>query len=218
MAAVLVTWTAVALEQLTRGLIGAAAGIPFRGVRLAVEPPWLARADVGAAPALSPLGWAAVILGGSLAVVALGLAVHYGTGLFRAGGITRALALEGAVLGLLWLPTTLAVAALPGGRGPAAELYARLGEPQAGRWGALALALLLLALAASLAARRAVAVGRAWMRADAPGFRRRLVRVVAGYPIAASLGGLLVAAGWASPGWAVTWAVVILLTLRLRTS
>lgn len=218
-AALLVAWLAAALEQAVRGLAASAAGIPFRGLQLAEAPPWLVTASLGAPPALAPATWALVVLSGTAGLVVVFLAAYGVIQLARAGGITRALVLEGAVLALLWTPTMLAAAGSPGGGGggPAAELYRRLGDPQAGRWTAPALGLVLLVLLAPAVTNRAVAIGRAWMRADGQDFRRRLVRVVAGYPAAVALFALMVVAGWAGPAWAAGWCLVMLLTLRFRT-
>ena len=107
--------------------------------------------------------------------------------------------------------------AVAGGGGPLSELYGRLGDPQAGRWTAALLGVLALAIVAGTASRQAVAVGRAWMRADAVEFRRRLVRVTAGWPGAASLVALGVVGGWASSVWLLVVPAAVVLAFHLRT-
>jgi hypothetical protein len=136
----------------------------------------------------------------------------------RVSGWLRVLVLELAVIGLLWLPTALAFALVPNGGGPMAQLYRQLGEPQAGRWAAGGLALLLLWLLAGVASRRALATGGRWMRTDAPQFRRRLVRVVAAYPAALALAAHALVAGWAAGAWAAAWSAVIVTVLTARTT
>ncbi len=218
MGALIATWVLVAIDAAARGGAAALAGVHLGSLRIATEAPWLVSPAAGSAQNLTPGAAAAVLLSGTAVLVAVALAGHFALGVFRAGGVTRALALEAAVVALLWPPTALVAAALPGGGGPASELYAQLGAPQAGRWAAAALGVFLLAWIAGPASSRAVAIGRAWMRVDALEFRRRLVGVVAGVPAAVAIGALMVAAGWAAPGWAVAWALVMIVTLRLRTS
>jgi len=216
--ALIAAWALTAIEAAVRGAAAALAGVPFEGLRVATEPPWLVSPVLGSSDGLAAGTTAAVLLSGTVILIITALAGHFALGVFRAGGVTRALALEGAVLALLWLPTVLVAAALPGGGGPAGELYRRLGAPQAGRGAAAALGVFLLAWLAGVAASRSIAVGRAWMRVDALEFRRRLVGVVAGVPAAVAMGALMVGAGWAAPAWAVGWALVILVTLRMRTA
>jgi hypothetical protein len=216
-AAAIMTWGAASLDLLARAGAGLLAGIPFTGAGISAEAPWLAIAEQGPAPEVGSGAMALVLLSGCAAVPAVTALLHGMADLVRTSGVTRALALEGFVVGLLWFPTALAAAAAPGGAGPVSTLYGRLGDPQAGRWAAALLALLLALLVAGPASRRTVAVGRAWIRADSPDFRRRLVRLVAGYPAALSICALMITAGWAPPPLALGWAVVILVTLRIRT-
>jgi hypothetical protein len=210
-------WLAHALDVTARALAGAWAGVPWVGLRLGTEAPWLVAAVQGAEPPLGAGVVGLVTVSGSVALVIAALAAHFGSGLVRVSGVTRALALEAAVVALLWIPTAFAAAAWRGGGGPIGTLYARLGAPQAGRWVALPLAVVLLVLLAPVVARRALAVGRSWMRVDGLEFRRRLVRNLAGVPAATTLGTLMVVAEWAPAGWAVAWAVAMLVTLRMRT-
>jgi hypothetical protein len=154
----------------------------------------------------------------SLVVVAAGLAVFVAVRLVRAAGWLRGLALGGLVVALVWVPTALAASLLPRGAGPAATLYRSLGDPPAGRWAALALAVLLMALLAGPLSRAALGTARGWMRADAADFRRRLVRVVAGWPAAGATAVLLAGAGgWGRTAWAAVWSLLVLATLHVRT-
>lgn len=216
--AVAAAWLLAGIEAAARGAAGTLVGIPLHGLSLQAAAPWTLVSRTGLEPPLSAGALALVIVAGTVAVLAVALLAYGFVSLYRAGVLLRALALEGVVLALLWPSAAFAAAAVPGGGGPVGELYARLGDPQAGRWAAGALGLLLLILLARVTARRAVATGRSWMRADALEFRRRLVRVVAGYPAAVALGGFMVAAGWAAPGVAAGWALVMLITLRMQTS
>jgi hypothetical protein len=215
LAALVAAWLAIACEQVVRGGAGTVVGVPFVGLEL--SPRYVVRAVQGRSGSLGPGAWAFVVLAGTVALLAGALAVHFAVGLLRASGWLRSLALELAVIALLWPPTALVAAALPGGGGPVAELYGRLGDPQAGRWAAGALALVLLWLVGRAVSTRAVAVGRAWMRADAIEFRRRLVRVVAGYPAAAGLVAAVLVSGWMAPGWIAAWAGLVLAVLMART-
>lgn len=210
-------WLALALEQSVRGLVGAWLGVPWHGLALDPERGFTAIAVQGAAAGEPALAAGLPLLAGSAAVIVAALLVYHGVGLLRASGWLRGFALGSATVGLLWVPTALAAAALPGGTGPVAELYGRLGEPQAGRWASGALALVTLALLAAPAARRAVATGGRWMRADSLQFRRRLVRVVAGYPGALAMALLCAAAGWARTPAAAVWVVAVFGAVQLRT-
>ena len=147
-----------------------------------------------------------------------GVLLYAAVSLFRASGWVRSLMLSLAVLGVFWLPTELVAGALPSGGGPVAELYASLGNPPAGRWATAALGSLLLWWLAGYATRRAVATGRSWMRADGVEFRRRLIRVVAGYPAALALAGAAAAQGW-MPVWvAAAWGLMVLGMMMIRTA
>jgi len=209
-------WVAVGVEQAGRAGAGLAAGVALR--RLAAPPPWyLPHALQDGAPG-GVLGWLGLALAGTALLLAVALLVSGLIGIFRSGGWLRSLALSLLLISLVWVPTSLAAAAMPGGGGPVAELYGALGSPRAGRWTALVLGGLLLWLLSGFAARRAVAVGRAWMRADARPFRRRLVRVVAGYPVAISVILITIAQAWMSPATAVAWGLLLFGTLVYRTA
>jgi len=215
LAALVATWVSIGLEQAVRGGAGTLVGVPFQG--LVLSPLHVVKVLQGRPGSLSAWGWTLMLLSGPVALGFVAIGTHFVAGLFRTAGWLRSLALEWVVLALLWLPTAFAAAALPNGGGPVAELYARLGDPQAGRWAALALALLLLWLLAGVVSNRAVAVGRSWMRSDGLEFRRKLVRVVAGYPAVAALGALAIVAGWMAPAWCIAWLVLAFAALMLRT-
>lgn len=215
LAALVVTWVTIALEQAVRGGSGTLVGVPFQG--LVLSPLYVVKVLQGRPGPLTAWGWTLMLLSGPVVLGFVAIGTHFVAGRFRTAGWLRSLALEWVVLALLWLPTAFAAAALPNGGGPVAELYARLGDPQAGRWAALALALLLLWLLAGVVSNRAVAVGRSWMRTDGLEFRRKLVRVVAGYPGAAALGALAIVAGWMAPAWCIAWLVLAFAALMLRT-
>jgi hypothetical protein len=127
-------------------------------------------------------------------------------------------ALEFLAFATLRVPALLAGATLHGGRGPVTDLYARLGDPQAGRWPVVLLALLALAAAAALVASRTVAVGRSWMRVDGRQFRRRLSRVLGAYPVLAAMAGWSIVQPWAAPGWMVAWMLLTLSALHVLVS
>jgi hypothetical protein len=164
-----------------------------------------------------PIGWALVIIGISLGILLATSLLYWLVSVMRTSGWLRAVALVWSIVGLIWIPTALAAAALSPGGGPGADLYGRLGEPQAGRWAAAALGLVVLIVVAGPASSRAIAIGRSWMRADALEFRRRLVRVVAGWPGAVAVGVLAVAGEWGRTPLAALWIVAVLGAFQLRT-
>lgn len=208
-------YAALAFEQLVRGWLGTWAGVTWDGFGLTdLLAPVIRQSGVPA----TPLGWLALLVGGPVLLLLAGFAVFAVVNAFRVSGIARSLALSLVVVGALWLPTELFAAAVPGGRGPVAELYAALGDPRAGRWGAAALGALLLWLVAGPVSRRAVATGRSWMRADGREFRRRLARVVAAYPAAVVMLLIATALAWMPPLWAAAWAAIVFVTLMLRTA
>ena len=216
-ATLVAAWLSFALDQLVRGALGALVGVPWHGLRLSPEHGWTVVAVQGAVAGVPAGGIALMLLAGAAllpllvwGLLSLSLAI-------RAAGWARSFALSWLVVACLWAPTELASAALPGGAGPAADLYARLGEPQAGRWAALGLGAAVMLLIAGPLSRWGVTVGGAWMRADSLEFRRRLVRAVAGWPGAAAAFALMLIAGWARTPWALAWPGVILVTLHLRT-
>lgn len=210
-------WVAVAIEQSGRGLAGAALGVSFRGLAVGA-PTFTATAVQGPTGHVGAGAWLVMTLAGPLLVL-VAAALAYGlTAALRPAGWLRSLSLTGLVLALLWMPTALVASAVPGGGGPVAMVYRRLGDPPAGRWGAAGLALLLLWLLAGVASRRAVATGRAWIRADGLEFRRRLVRVVAGWPVAIASAVLATSLGWMPPAVAAVWGVILLLAMVFRTA
>ena len=152
----------------------------------------------------------------SLAVVAAALLVLVATRMARSGWL-HGIGLGALVIALVWVPTALAASALPRGAGPVTALYHQLGDPPAGRWAALALAVVVMALLAGPLSAGALTAARGWMRADATEFRRRLVRVVAGWPAALATLVLLFKAGWAPSPVALVWPVLVLAALHLRT-
>ena len=220
-AALAAAWLTIALDQVARALIGAALGMPWYGLVIDANRGWsvFAVQGGGAAPELSAVAWALMLVAGGVLVPALALAFALLTDAWRASGWIRAFGLTWLVVATLFFPTALAAAVLSGGSGggPGYELYQRLGEPEAGRWVAVALAAFLAALLTGPLASRAVTVGRAWMRADGLEFRRRLVRVVAGWPAAAATCAVLFGAGWARTPLAVLWVAALLGLLHFRT-
>jgi hypothetical protein len=127
------------------------------------------------------------------------------------------LALELLAFAWLRVPALLAAGAAHG-RGPVAELYARLGEPAAGRWPVGFLAALALAAAAAVVASRTVEVGKTWMRVDGRQFRRRVSRVLGGYPMLAALAGWSIVMPWAAPAWMVVWLLLTLSAVGVLVS
>jgi hypothetical protein len=214
-AALAAGWLAIAAEQVARGAAGLAVGVPLSGFALSKTHTVVALQ--GPTTALGAGALAFVVLAGPAALLVIAVSIHLLAGLFRTPGWLRGLALELAVLALLWIPSMVAVAALAGAGGPVAELYRRLGQPQAGRWGAAGLGCLALWLVGRVVAGRAIATAKGWMRTDGLEFRRRLVRVVAGYPGVVVLGTVMTVADWAPPLWSAVWVVVVLGVLVVRT-
>jgi hypothetical protein len=217
-AAVVAVWLSIVVDQLARGLTGTLAGIGFYGLEISAASRWMVVARQGPTSALGPWGWTMMLLTGPLAAVTLAYALHALVGVMRSPGWLRGLSLAWLVVSLLWIPVALATAVLPGHGGPVAELYARLGDPRAGRWSAALLAGVALVVVAGFITGRAVAVGRSWMRADGLEFRRRLVRVTAGWPGATAAAVLGYGVGWAPTAWILVICVTILGVLRMRTS
>jgi len=216
-AALVATWWTVALDQCARGIAGLAVGVPWHGIRLEPARAWLPVVVQGPGSPETVGGVALVALAGAALVPLAALALYTLVTVFRSGGWLRGLALAWLVVSFLWVPTALVAAVAPAAAGPVAELYTRLGEPQAGRWAAAALGLVLMVLVSGPLSATAVSVGRAWMRADGLEFRRRLVRVVAGWPALCAAAALLGVEGWARTPWMAVWPVAVLAALQLRT-
>jgi hypothetical protein len=216
-AALAAVWVTVALDQALRGLLGLAMGIPLTGFTLDASRAFLPVIVQG--PGSPPtVGLVTLVaLAGAIVAppLALGVVLLLSSG--RVWKWVHGFSLAWLVVAVLWLPTALAAAALPGSSGPVAELYGRLGDPTAGRWTALALALAVLVLVAGPVSGVAVSVGRRWMRADSPEFRRRLVRVTAGWPGLVAAAALLAVAGWARSPWLAPWPLAVLAAFHTRT-
>ncbi len=211
-------WLAVAITEVGRAGSGLLAGVALR--RLEFTPPWyFVRAVQDGTPA-SPGGWLLLTFGGAILLLLLAFPLAGLISILRSKGWLRSGALSLLLVALAWIPTMLVAGALRRGErgGPVGVLYQALGDPQAGRWAALGLGLLALWLAGGVAARRTAATGRAWMRADAVMFRRRLVRVVAGYPLGIAMAVVAALLGWMATVAAVAWAAVILIVVVIRTS
>lgn len=208
----------IAVDQMVRGLVGSWSGVPFRGLGISADGRWMVVALQGPTTSLGAWGWAVMLLAGPLVALILAMALHALVSVVRTPGWLRGLSLAWIVVALIWLPVALASAALPGHAGPVAELYAHLGDPRAGRWTAALLAAVVLLVVGGAIARRAVAVGRSWMRADGLDFRRRLVRVTAGWPGVTAVAVLAFGVGWAPTAWALVICVTVLGTFRMRTS
>lgn len=216
-AALAAVWVTAALDQVLRGLIGAALGVPWLAIGLDPARGWTPVVTQGPGPALTVGAVAVLALAGGVVAPLAAFALGRVAWTSRSGGWLRGFALAWLVVACLWLPTALAASASPDSRGPVAELYTRLGDPQAGRGAAAVLALVLLALVAGPVSAAAVGVGRSWMRTDQADFRRRLVRVVAGWPGLAAAAVLLGVLGWARTPWLALWPALVLAALHLRT-
>ncbi len=211
-------WIAIAVVECARGGLGLAAGVALR--RIEVAPPWyLVRAVQDGTPAGAG-GWLLLTFGGAVVLLVIALTLGALVSFMRSKGFLRSGGLALVLVALGWIPTMLVAGALRLGErgGPVGALYEALGEPQAGRWAALGLGLLAMWLAAGIAAQRTVTIGRVWMRVDAVMFRRRLVRVAAGYPMGIALAAIAVLQGWMAPVPAVLWAVTVVVLAVIRTS
>ena len=56
------------------------------------------------------------------------------------------------------------------------------------------------------------------MRVDGRQFRRRVSRVLGGYPVVAALAGWSVLVPWAAPGWMAAWLLLTLSALSVLVS
>ncbi len=215
-AAVPAAWLALAAEAVVSGAVGALAGFHWTG--LALSPSFTLRAELATQGDHAATLWAVALLAGPAvsAVLALGAQALVEAGRWPAW--VRVVALELLAFAWLRLPVLLFAGSIHGGRGPVTDLYARLGEPQAGRWPVMLLAVLMLAAAAALVGRRTVGTGREWMRADGRRFRQRLVRVLAGYPALTALALWSVVTPWAAPVWIVLWLLLSLPALHVLVS
>ncbi len=215
--ALVAAWVAIAIVAAGRAAAGVPAGVTWQ--RFEVAPPYyLLRAVTEGAPASAP-GWLLVTFGGVALLIGVAFLVRGLVGLTRSKGWLRMGALSLVLVALAWVPTLLVAGALRRGArgGPVGELYQALGDPQAGRWTALVLGLLALWLAAGAAARLTVTTGRTWIRADTMVFRRRLVRVVAGYPTGIAVAVVAVLLGWMAILPAALWAGTIVIFVVVRT-
>jgi hypothetical protein len=214
-AAIPAAWLALAGDAVAAGAVGSLAGFPWTGLRL--TPSFIVSAEQVWAGDHAPALWVMALTSGPLGAVLLGLALHFVFSVVRSAAWLRVLALEWTTFATLRLPALLAAGVVPGGRGPADDLYRRLGEPQSGRWAVAVLALLALWGAAMLVSRLAVGAGRDWMRVDGRPFRRHLVRVVAGYPAVAALAAWSAVAPWAPASWMAGWLILTFAGLQVLT-
>jgi hypothetical protein len=216
LAALLAAWIALAADAVVAGVAGKLAGFPWFG--LSISPAFTLRPLQLLAGSHPPGLWAIALLAGPIGSALLGLAVHWMVEAVRSAAWLRVVVLEWVAFALLRLPSLLVAGIAPGGRGAVDDLYGRLGEPQTGRWSVALLALLALAGAAHVVARRAVAVGKGWMRVDGLEFRRRLVRVLVGYPSLAALAAWCALMPWATPVWMAGWLLLTLTSLHVLMS
>ncbi len=219
MAGLVAGWLALALEALAQAGAGGLLGVGSPSVRM--EPPFALPGLVlgpGAAGAQGPWGWAAMLLAGPVVALLAGSLAHLLAEGLQAAAWLRVVALEVFAFAWLRLPLLVLSAGIPGGRGSLAELYERLGEPESGRWAAIALGLVILWGAARLVAWRAVDVAREWLRADGRGFRRRAVLLTAGYPFVLATAAFALERPTAPPAWLAVALGLVLGGLILRTS
>jgi hypothetical protein len=208
LAALPAAWLALAADALVTGAAGSLAGFSWAG--LSVAPSFTIAPGLDPSGSHAPAAWALALLSGPVGSACLGLVVHVLMQAFRGLAWLRMVAFQWVAFATLRIPALLVAAIAPGGRGPVNDLYRRLGDPESGRWAVGLLALLALWGAGALVARLAVGSSRGWMRVDGRGFRRRLVRVVAGYPAVASLAVWSALALWAGPGWMAAWVILTL--------
>ena len=215
LAAVPAAWLALATDAVVAGIASALAGFRWQGLSLA--PSFTVRAVVDTGGSHAAALWAIALLAGPAGCALVALIAQLVVESVRSPAWLRVLALEFLAFAWLRVPALLAAGAAHG-RGPVAELYLRLGEPEAGRWPVAVLAGLTLAAAAALVAGRTVAVGRTWMRVDGRGFRRRVARVLAGYPALVALAGWSVLVPWAAPVWMGLWLLLTVSALGVLVS
>ncbi len=216
LAAVPAAWLVLAADAVVAGIVGSLAGFDWSGLTLA--PSFVVRAELATGGVHGAGAWAVTLLAGPVAGACLALVAHLLVESVRAAAWLRVMALEAVGFAWLRLPALVLGGTARGGRGPVAELYVQLGEPQAGRWPIGLLALLTLAFSAALVGRRAVAVGRTWMRVDGRQFRQRLARVLGGYPALVALAGWSLITPWATPVWMVVWLLLTLSAIHVLMS
>jgi ribose/xylose/arabinose/galactoside ABC-type transport system permease subunit len=211
-------WLVLALETLAQG--GAGALVGFGPPKFLFEPPFgLPSLDLGhGAAAHGPWPWAIVLLAGPAAALIAGTVAHLLTEALQAPPWLRTLGFEVFAFAWLRLPLLTLSAGIPGGRGSFARLYDRLGEPESGRWAAIALGLVILWGVTALVAWRAVALGREWLRSDGRVFRRRAVRLVAAYPFMFAAAAYSFERPTAPLGWLAILLGLVLGCLSLRTT
>ena len=215
LAAVPAAWLALAADAVVTGAVSSLAGFRFLG--LSLGPSFTLRADFAPDGTHGAALWAVALLAGPFAAALVALVVQLLVESVRSPAWLRFLALEMLAFAWLRFPALLAGGAAHG-HGPVAELYARLGEPEAGRWPVGLLALLALAAAAAVVSSRTVEMGRTWMRVDGRQFRRRVARVLGGYPVVAALAGWSLVMPWAAPGWMAVWLLLTLSALSVLVS
>ncbi len=203
LAALPAAWLALAADALITGTAGAIAGFEWSGLTLAHSLALHAVQDTAGDHA--PVAWAVALLAGPLATVVLAFAAYAVAETLGASAWLRVLVLEAMAFAALRVPALLLAAAIPPYHGNVGELYARLGDPQTGRWAVALLGLLALAGAALFLGRAGAVTGGRWMRVDGRVFRRRLVRTLVGYPVIIAMAAWCVAEPWAGPGWMVAW-------------
>ena len=209
-------WLLFALEALVQGGAGAAAGFAWLGVTL--TPPFGLPAVRQGLEGLHGAGaWAVLLLSGPMVGLAAGAAAHLLAEALAAPGWLRAIGFEVFALAWLRLPLLVLAAGLRRGGGPVAALYERLGEPESGRWAALGLGLVILWGVSAFVAQRAVALGRDWLRVDGVEFRRRLVRIVAGYPFVASTAAFALVQPLGPVVWMAVGLLLVMACLAVRT-
>jgi hypothetical protein len=214
-AAIAAYWLVLALESVAQGEAGALCGFAAQG--LVFPPPFgLPMIPQSLAGEHTVWSWVGYFLAGPAAALAVGLGIHLLAEAIGAQAWLRVLSFEVFAVAWLRLPLLIVAAGIPAGSGPLASLYARLGEPESGRWAALGLGLLSLWGVARLVGSRAVAVGRSWLRVDGLGFRRRLVRLMAGYPFAVASAVFVLERSFGTLPWTVAGLALVLVALTFR--
>lgn len=219
MAGLAAGWLVLALETLAAG--GAGALVGFGAPHFLFEPPFgLPHLDPGqgAGVAHGPWSWAALLLAGPAAALLAGTAAHLLAEAVQAPPWLRTLGFQAFAFAWLRLPLLTLSAGVRGGQGSLAQLYERLGEPESGRWAAIALGLVILWGVAALVAWRAVALGKEWLRVDGRAFRRRAVRLVAAYPFLFATAAYAIERPTAPLAWLALELAVVLGCLSLRTT